>query len=169
MVMFREIGIAQAGKIFLHSMPGRKETWVEAKQALEHNNISHILCLTSSAEMLEKSPDYAAFAKQEQVHKRVMKHFIQISIEDFSIPTDSEFYRDQISLAANAINQGAHLLIHCAAGIGRTGCAAIALLQELGLSVSEAESLVLAAGSNPETDLQWDFIRAYKPINRRCN
>ncbi len=164
MVMFREIEIAQKGKVFLHSMPGRKEVWHDAKKAFEDNSISHVLCLTSSAEMHEKSPEYAAFFKQEQAQKEIVKRFIHISIEDFSIPKDSDFYRKQISLAADAVVQGAHLLIHCAAGIGRTGCAAIVLLQELGLSASEAQSLVLAAGSHPETDQQWGFIRAYKPI-----
>jgi protein-tyrosine phosphatase len=163
MEKFREVAIAHKGKIFLHSMPGRKESWSEAKQAIAQHNISYILCLTANAELIEKSPDYAAFIESELANKAPVKQIIHIAIEDFSIPTDAGLYTEQINLAAQSVIQGAHLLIHCAAGIGRTGCAAIALLQELGASASEAQSLVLAAGSNPETDEQWRFIRGYRP------
>ena len=163
MVKFREIAVDQTGKLYLHSMPGRNELWDEAARAIKQYNIHHILCLNSNAEIHQKSPEYGAFLADALAVENLVSQITQISIEDFSIPVDIESYTAQINLVAQSLAQGEHILIHCAAGIGRTGCAAIALLQELGMSASESQSKVLAAGSNPETDEQWGFIRAYQP------
>ena len=45
---------------------------------------------------------------------------------------------------------GRNVLIHCAAGIGRTGLAAASVMMQLGYSVQEAISAVSKAGCNPE-------------------
>ncbi len=161
MVKLRELALSSAGKIVLHSMPGRKELWAEAKAALLQYEISHVLCLNDASEIDEKSPEYGQAIKQGGF----VDHFIQLPVTDFSVPDDIQSYRRQIHAIALDVEKGAHLLIHCAAGVGRTGCAAMAVLQELGFSEHEAREKVLAAGSTPETAEQWAFIESYQTVN----
>lgn len=159
--VFRQLDWTGAGRIYLHSMPGRKEAWdhfLAEKQAMA---ISHVLCLTSDCEISEKSPDYASAIERDAI----VDHLIKLGVEDFSIPEDLPRYINQIRALACEVESGAHLLIHCAAGIGRTGCAAIAILYELGVSYAVASDAVLAAGSTPETDEQWAFIQDYCAVN----
>lgn len=156
--MFRELSLDTKGRIFLHSMPARLEPWSDFLQASSASDISHILCLTSRAEIAEKSPCYALAIAQGDF----VEHFIPLAVKDFSIPVDQQEYANQMRHLAGEVTQGAHLLIHCAAGIGRTGCAAMAVLKELGFNGDEAKEKVLAAGSTPETAEQWAFIQAYQ-------
>jgi protein-tyrosine phosphatase len=53
---------------------------------------------------------------------------------------------------------GQNVLLHCAAGIGRTGTAAACVLKRLGLPVDEALQRVREAGSNPETAVQSGLV-----------
>ena len=47
------------GALFLHSMPGRKETLQAAWAEASRQKIKGIVCLTDSHEIRAKSPDYA--------------------------------------------------------------------------------------------------------------
>jgi len=52
------------------------------------------------------------------------------------------------------------VLVHCAAGVGRTGCYAIAVLLLKGYSLEVATMHVNAHGSGPESRAQIDFLKA---------
>jgi predicted protein tyrosine phosphatase len=60
---------------------------------------------------------------------------------------------------ASALKAGQNLLLHCNAGIVRTGAYASAVLIRLGLSKNQATAEVGRAGSNPETPKQIQFLR----------
>lgn len=172
-VLFREVALVRRGpkrlpKIYLHSMPARFESWEQFLSACKDHQIGHILCLTSVSEIALKSPVYAnAIA----THTLGVKLSI-IEVKDFSTPQHLIHYQSVLKALLVLLEQsqwqrGAvqpnNLLIHCAAGIGRTGCAAICLLKELGLDNDEAKSLVLQAGSGPETPEQDQFVNDYTP------
>jgi len=52
---------------------------------------------------------------------------------------------------AQALRLGERVLIHCGAGIGRTGMLATCVLMHLGVSRCEATQAVTGAGAGPET------------------
>jgi protein-tyrosine phosphatase len=52
-------------------------------------------------------------------------------------------------------------LLHCAAGMGRTGTVAACLLKRLGLPKEEALERVRQAGSNPESAVQTGLVDTF--------
>ena len=79
----------------------------------------------------EQSPDYDI----EEVKAMGFKRF-SIPLEDFSAPMLDDF-KAFLKAIHHALNQG-KVLIHCQAGLGRTGTMAAAYWINKGLSVNEA-------------------------------
>ncbi|MFT5706717.1 MAG: protein-tyrosine phosphatase [Oceanospirillaceae bacterium] len=156
--MFREVTTMYKGRLYLHSMPGRKESWLDFKQASEGSKIHHILCLTAMSEILVKSPDYATAIEQGNLNSALEIY----EIEDFSTPSHQQQYAQVLHKFSRYLKQGDNVLIHCAAGIGRTGCAAICLLYELGIEKTAAAAQVTLAAAGPETNAQRSFINSYQ-------
>lgn len=82
-------------------------------------------------------------------------------ISDFAVPHDKNEFLDLVTRVDLWLKDGETILIHCAAGIGRTGVFASCLLQAMGLSVVAANARVAAAGSGAETQVQRDFVEAF--------
>ena len=59
--MFRSVRLPQgiSGRLYLHSMPGRRESWDDFVGEAEQRGIDFIVCLASDDEIQEKSPAYA--------------------------------------------------------------------------------------------------------------
>ena len=57
-----------------------------------------------------------------------------------------------------ALRAGESVLLHCAAGLGRTGTAAACVLKALGLETREALQRVREAGSNPQNAEQSGLV-----------
>lgn len=138
-------------------MPGRCEPLDDAFREIREHAVREIICLAPDDEVARKSPDYAEAQQQGSVPGTVVK----FPILDRSIPSQLNDFVAAVRQAASTLRRGANLLIHCGAGIGRTGTFAVCLLGALGLSQQEAESRVRGAGSNTETDMQRDFIRHF--------
>ena len=117
------------GSVYLHSMPGRRETIEEFFTAADEQDIDCIACLTSIEEIREKSPSYSAALESGLMRQTILA----FPIEDFGIPDNLERFFEYISQLANLLRKKNKLLIHCGAGIGRTGLCAICLLCVLGL------------------------------------
>jgi protein-tyrosine phosphatase len=67
-------------------------------------------------------------------------------------------FREGIEQMAFALRQGQTVLLHCAAGIGRTGTAAACLLKHLGTDSAQAVKRVSDAGSNPQNAVQSGLV-----------
>ncbi|NRA18875.1 MAG: tyrosine-protein phosphatase [Oceanospirillaceae bacterium] len=157
--MFRKVAGQFPADLYLHSMPGRYESWQTFLDHCQQRHIKQVLCLTDLREIEQKSPSYA-----RAIEAGNMPMVVSIfAVEDFSIPADQGQYQGQIVKMALKLAGGDNLLIHCAAGVGRTGVAAICLLQELGLALEQAIHRVSQAGAGPETDLQLEFVDHYQP------
>jgi len=146
------------GKLYLHSMPARYETWEAFCKESKDKTISTVVCLTSIDEIAKLSPDYAEAIQSEQLPFEK----VTTAITDFGVPKNEEAFFMQIKNVAASIKNGGAVLIHCAAGIGRTGMFANCLLQALGMDEAEAIEIVKAAGSGPETEIQRDLVSRFK-------
>ena len=89
--------------------------------------------------------------------------FRRFSIPDRGIPDRRDNFISFIALLAKEVEAGKSLVIHCRAGIGRTGLVACCLLQSLGIKTEQAwMRLSEARGvSIPDTAEQRMYAEAF--------
>ena len=150
--MFRSIELPDSigGNIYLHSMPGYYEDYELAFSELEDKEINTVISLTSLDEIRRKAPYYA---KEIETGSLPFKR-ISFPIRDFSVPDDRDAYLRLVKETANNIKGGGSVLVHCGAGIGRSGMFSACVLLALGLKKTDALARVRTAGSEPEITYQ---------------
>jgi protein-tyrosine phosphatase len=79
-------------------------------------------------------------------------------IPDYGVPHDATPFVNLAQGIAQALQLGERVLIHCGAGIGRTGTLAICVLMHLGVGRCEATEAVADAGAGPETMPQQGLV-----------
>ncbi|MDB5412947.1 MAG: phosphatase [Rubritepida sp.] len=146
-----------SGDLWLSEMPGRSEPLSAYLETAAKAGIGHLLCLTGDAEIASKSPDYSALIAAGNLP--LLRHVY--AIEDFGTPENPGAFAQWIEQSAVLLRAGERMVLHCAAGIGRTGTAAHCLLTALGLDKAVAAHLVEAAGSHPETEAQRAFVEGF--------
>jgi atypical dual specificity phosphatase len=110
--------------------------------------------LGSDDEIAEKSPDYLEAIHRGTIPARIWQH----EIPDYGVPEKPFEILQTVESMKQVLIRGESVVIHCAAGIGRTGMVATALLVRMGFSQSVARRTIEQAGSTPETEEQWNFI-----------
>jgi protein tyrosine phosphatase len=153
--MFRRVLSNSPGQLFLHSMPGRRESIEEFEREASTQAISRIVCLNGDPEIAKKSPSYgdAIAAGTFRCPRDVFP------IPNLGVPDDRQAFIALARETAARIRAGGRVLVHCALGIGRTGTFAICVLVELGYTEEDARAAVRAAGGYPETTEQDDLIK----------
>jgi protein-tyrosine phosphatase len=157
-VSFRSVKLPAGvkGRLFLYRMPGRYEPLESVWAEVARQGISCIACLAAMNEIEQKSVEYARAFRERLVPCEVRS----FPIPDFGVPEDEPaFWRFADDLAA-LLKQGHAILIHCGAGIGRTGTTGMAVLMALGASHDAAFRAVKAAGSHAETPSQRALLAA---------
>ena len=135
-------------------MPGRFEPWSAFDAQARRSGLALVVCLTPRRELAELSPLYHAALAQDRLPFRWMG----LPMPNFGLPEDTAAFRREVARIADALRQGESVLLHCAAGIGRTGSTAACVLKVLGLSRQEALQRVLDAGSNPQNAEQSGLV-----------
>jgi len=135
-------------------MPGRFESWREFVVEARRNELGLVVCLAPRDEVAALSPAYYHALVQGKLPFR----WLNLPMQNFGLPADGEGFRAGIVQTGAALQRGDAVLLHCAAGLGRTGTAAACLLKHLGLSTEEALRRVREAGSNPETAVQSGLV-----------
>lgn len=138
------------GSLWLSSMPGRWEPWEAFLEDARRVELGLTLCLTEAEEVAQVSPAYAAALREGRMPGR----WLNVPIRNFGVPEDALAFRDAVDEVVGALKAGDAVLLHCAAGMGRTGTAAACVLKRLGLSADESLQRVRDAGSNPENAQQ---------------
>lgn len=158
--LFRRVRLPEAisGRLYLHSMPGRYEPLEASFAEAVRLGIDRIVCLVPPREIEDASPAYAQAIEEG----RLPCDRAAFSIPDFGIPKDRSAFAGFVSATASGLREGKRVLVHCHAGIGRTGTFATCVLLALGLSAAEAENAVGEAGSRPEILAQRQFINWFK-------
>jgi len=166
-VLFREVELPGGikGRLYLHSMPGRQETLDDAWTEITRLGISALVCLAPIDEIREKSPQYAEALEQATVPCTVWR----CPICDYQGPADDSTFVEAVTRTAYSLQAGDRVLVHCGAGIGRTGMFAVATLMALAVAEHEARKRVMAAGSNPERSAQEEALRRVGPRLRRSD
>jgi protein-tyrosine phosphatase len=142
------------GSLWLSAMPGRFGTFADFEKQAKATGLTVVVCLTPRDEIEELSPDYAASV----LRKGQPYEWMHLPVPNFGVPPDADKYRAAIQRIAQRIRGGDAVLLHCAAGMGRTGSAAACVLKALGLPTRDALDRVRAAGSNPQNAGQSGFV-----------
>jgi protein-tyrosine phosphatase len=142
------------GALWLAAMPGRFGTWGDFEAQARTHGLAVVVCLTPRDEIEELSPDYA----RAVLRRGTSWEWLNLPVPNFGVPPDPRAFRGAIERIAGRIRGGDAVLMHCAAGMGRTGSAAACVLKALGLPAEEALQRVRAAGSNPQNAEQSGFV-----------
>ena len=142
------------GQLWLGPMPGRFQAWSAFTAEAERSALALVVCLTPRPELAELSPDYhAALARG-----RLPFRWMHVPMRNFGLPEDPAAFRRDVGAIAETIREGKAVLLHCAAGMGRTGTAAACVLKALGLDAHAAVQRVRDAGSNPQNAEQSGLV-----------
>ena len=142
------------GRLWLGAMPGRFEPWAAFLQEAARTRLGLVVCLAPRAELTELSPPYNAALAKGGLPWRWMN----VPMRNFGLPEDPAGFRRDIATLAQELRNGGVVMLHCAAGIGRTGSAAACLLKSLAVPEEEALRQVRAAGSNPQNAQQSGLV-----------
>ena len=122
---------------------------------LERVGADAVMCLTQEYELAERYPDYVDWLR-DQPSSRV----IWWPIHDLHAP-DREGFEPVLADLVDRLVRGHSVIVHCAAGIGRAGTTAVAVLVWMGVPLDDALAQVRrhrpAAG--PEAGAQLTLVR----------
>jgi protein-tyrosine phosphatase len=138
------------GRLYLAAMPGRHGPLEQMWEALRREGIDVVVCLAEPAEICGKSAAYTDALEVQAVPCPVEA----FPVADFGVPDDHEAFWALARRLGRRLAGGERVVIHCGAGIGRTGMLATCVLLALGEARARAEQAVSAAGSHPETAAQ---------------
>ena len=169
--MFRvvDLPLRVAGRLLLHSMPGRFETFERVWHQLKSDAVAVIVCLNEKHELRMKSSEYAEALEAGTLPCSVLL----CEIREGGVPEDRDAFWALANDVANRLQSGEAVLIHCAGGVGRTAMLAVSVLLVLGEPLEDAEGLVSRAGSMVETMpqiemLSWCASRTVELKGSRC-
>ena len=145
------------GQLWLSAMPGRFEPLKRFLAEARERKVALVLCLAPVEELATLSPAYRTAVTQGTLPFR----WVNLPMRNFGLPPDLPDFHDGIAQATEALRAGDAVLLHCAAGLGRTGSAAACVLKSLGLPTEEALQRVRDAGSNPQTAQQTGLVERF--------
>ena len=142
------------GSLWLAAMPGGFEPWSAFEARASAASLALVVCLTPRSELAELSPRYHDWVTQGTLPFR----WLNLPMHNFGLPDDPAAFRDGVRSVSEALLRGEAVMMHCAAGLGRTGSAAACVLKALGLDTDEALQRVRDAGSNPQNAKQTGLV-----------
>ncbi len=155
--MLREIDLPDGvpGRLFRAPMPGRWDWPIDrAMRDIDATDIDLVVCLAPMREIRAEAPKYAREIDDEDLPWEMW----DMPIPDDGVPEDEEEFLDLARDVAEELRDGANVMIHCFAGIGRTGTLATCTLMALGMGKEEALRAVEEAGAGPETAAQLQLV-----------
>lgn len=139
------------------SLCGKHAIGPDHATAMAQCGAATVVCLVEDYELADRYPDYLAWLRAN-----VGSNAVWFPIHDLHAATLSAT-EPFIAELVRRLDNGEHLLMHCAAGIGRTGTMATCVLMELGMSLPDALALVALHRpmAGPEVGAQRDLVNAW--------
>ena len=131
-------------------MPGRFETFEDFLGWCRTSAVNEVVCLVSDQEIRVKSPSYAKALQANKLPFSVT----QFPVPDYGVPNDATGLVDLAKVTAERLRSGGRIVVHCAAGVGRTGLFSTIVLLVTGMPLQSALLSVKEARSGPETEEQ---------------
>lgn len=157
--MFVEIPFGVSGKIFRGVMPFSSYDYShEMWEQFIKEQIDVVVILVEEHEYL-----YHTQKDLKRMYQSQNMEVIHVPIEDFRIPINMEAYDDSIDMVLTKANEGKKIVVHCLAGLGRTGMFLACLAKKrFGYSGHEAiewiRDKIPGAVENPDQEA---FVMAY--------
>jgi hypothetical protein len=141
---------------------GKHHIAADVDAVLERTPATTVVCLTRREELDDRYPRYVEWLELHDVtalHPDAQCGAIWFPIHDLSAPTLDE-YRPMLDDLVYRLRHGETVIVHCAAGIGRAGTTAVALLMLLGEDIDVALATVRANRpmAGPEVGSQLDLV-----------
>lgn len=139
------------------SLCGKHAIGPDHAAAMARCGATTVVCLVEDHELADRYPTYLAWLRGAAGGPTAE----WFPIHDLHVPTHAQARRLLDNLRAR-LDRGDHLLLHCAAGIGRTGTIAACLLIELGMTAEEALAHVAMHRpmAGPEVGPQQELVEA---------
>lgn len=117
---------------------------------LDEIGATTLVCLLEKVEIDRRYPEFAEWLSEPGRHRARW-----FPIEDFEVAED-EATADLVGALVDDLCDGERIVLHCGAGIGRTGLIASLVLCQLGMEPDEALAVVRAArpGAGPQSPAQ---------------
>ncbi len=139
------------------SLCGKHAIGPDRAGAMAQCGATTVVCLVEAFELADRYPEYLAW-----LHANAGTAAVWFPIHDLHAPGVAAT-EPLITELVRRLDRGEHLLMHCAAGIGRTGTIAVCLLIELGMTKAEALAHVAAHRpmAGPEVGAQMRLVEAW--------
>lgn len=133
---------------------GKHVIGVDVEAALAFTGANHVVCLTQRHELIDRYPTYVSWLDANQSSRATWAATPDLGT--LSADDSFQLYRTLTTL----VQAGSKLIVHCAAGIGRSGTAAVGILMLLGTEIGEAEDIVAdhRPMAGPETGPQRELL-----------
>lgn len=138
------------------SLCGKHAIGPDHAAAMRRCGATTVVCLVEARELSDRYPDYLDWLQANRGGAAVW-----FPIHDLHAP-GLEATMPFLTGLVRRLDDDEHLLMHCAAGIGRTGTMAACLLMELGMDRDSALAHVAAHRpmAGPEVGAQLDLVNA---------
>lgn len=135
---------------------GKHVVGPDVEALLARTGADTVVCLTERHELEDRYPDYVRWLDQ---HRTAGERAVWFPVHDLHAPPFDEG-RELVDQLARRLRAGDGLVVHCAAGIGRAGTTAVAILVVLGETPEQALAHVRQHRpmAGPEVGAQADFI-----------
>ena len=149
------IELIGSGSLSVMDKPVAGEWLDESMAAIAQSGISQIVSFLERSESWELGLD-----KEAELAERHGMEFVSYPIPDRGLPASMTDYLALTKRLYHHAAGGEHIVIHCRAGIGRTGMVAAGVLLHCGFEPDEAlEHISLKRGVTvPDTDEQIEWL-----------
>lgn len=145
---FYKVSAIGAGSISVMAKPVPE--WLSDEiQGLAAAGINVVVSLLQRSEVYE-----LGLAKEADLCRASGIEFISFPIPDRGLPPTGQSFSQTVRTIFDLVNAGRNVMIHCRAGIGRSGLTAAAVLLRSGLSAQQAFDLVSSARGVPVPDTE---------------
>jgi len=153
------------GRLYVSPMPyGPYDPGNALFKVYLRNRIEFVVALTTDVEMAKKAKrDLFGLYKKNNIE------LIRFPIADYTSPDLEDFSR-VVDQATGYLRAGAHMAIHCNAGVGRTGVVTCAVVRDImDIGGDEAIAYVKEYMQTNMTDEQRRLVNRFQPLRDRIS